>query len=227
MAKILLIEDDEDMCLLIEDWLSMQNHTVEFVRSGSEGQELLEAFVYDIVILDLQLPDLNGEDICKQFRAHGGKTPVLMLTGKAGIEDKEFGLDSGADDYLTKPFHMRELSARIRALIRRPVTFSDNILTIGDIALDTTRRELTKAGQHIKMFPRDLSLFEFLLRNANQVFSADALIERVWKTDTDVGPETVRSVIKRLREKLDDPGKASLIETVHKVGYRLRTETTE
>lgn len=223
MAKILLVEDDKDTCVLVSDILKLQSHLVEFVHSGSDAENLLDVFEYDLIILDWGLPDVSGDEVCKRFRARKGNTPVLMLTGKNRVAEKTAGLDAGADDYLTKPFDSRELIARVRALLRRPGGYADNSITIGDVKLDSVTMLVTKSGAQVKLYPRDFALLQFLMRHPNRLFSAEALIERVWSTDTAVGGETVRSCIKRLREKLDSDGKPSLIETVHGMGYRLRT----
>ncbi len=130
MAKILLVEDDNDMCEQIESWLQHEQHAVEVVKEGPEAADRLKFYKYDVVILDWQLPGMNGVEVLKKFRDQGGVTPVLMLTGKDKIEDKEQGLDSGADDYLTKPFHFKELSARLRAMLRRPAITTGNVLKL-------------------------------------------------------------------------------------------------
>src|SRR5262249_34277288 len=175
------------------------------------------------LILDWQLPGMAGIDICKEFRSQGGMTPVLMLTGKSAISDKETGLDAGADDYLTKPFHMKELSARVRALFRRASRGTSNILTIGDLVLDPSNYRVTRDGVEIQLQKREFALLEFLMRNPNRVFSSEALLERVWVTDADVTPDAIRVYIMRLRKKVDEGAKASLIQTVHGVGYKLQT----
>lgn len=221
MAKILIVEDDLDLRAIVEDWLKHEHHVVECASRGNEAVELLNIYPYDLIILDWELPELNGIQILRQFRNRGGRTPVLMLTGKGALDEKETGLDSGADDYLTKPFHMKELSARIRALLRRPAEPGETLITVGDLSLNPTTFAVTRGGAQIKLLPKEFALLEFLMRHPDQVFSAEALLDRVWRSDSDAAPETVRTCIKRLRKKLDSESEESLIQTLHGIGYKL------
>lgn len=221
MSKILIVEDEEDLASQVCDWLVREHHTVEHVNTGSAAIDYLNVGGYDVIILDWLLPGLTGVEICRKYRASGGKTPILMLTAKSSIEDKEVGLDSGADDYLSKPFHLKELSARIRALIRRSSSQSTNILIAADVLLDPTARTVTKAGQPIHLERKEFNLLEFLMRNANKTFSAEALLDRVWETGSLASPDAIRTYIKALRKKIDNPGQPSMITTVHGVGYKL------
>jgi DNA-binding response OmpR family regulator len=221
MAKLLLVEDDLELCGMVEDWLTHEHYQVEVTNNGAEAQERLAVFEYDLVLLDVDLPGLSGIDVCKGFRAQGGKTPILMLTGKKTIDDKEAGLDSGADDYLTKPFHMKELSARVRAILRRSSGQTSNVLKAGSLELDPTSFRVTLNGQDVHLQRKEFALLEFLMRNPNRVFSADALLERVWASESDATGEAIRTCLKRLRQKIDEPEKESIIRTVHGVGYKL------
>jgi DNA-binding response OmpR family regulator len=221
MAKLLLIEDDTALTKLIFDWLNLEHHSLESVTDGKEGLERLQFYNYDLVIIDWQLPGMEGPDIVKAFRNGGGTTPILMLTGKSTIGDKETGFDSGADDYLTKPFHMKELSARIRALLRRPGALVGNILTNGRLALDPVNHVLKRDGIEIKLLPKEFSLLEFFMRHPNQVFNADALLNRVWSSESDATIDALTSCIKRLRKKVDIEGETSCVRTVHGVGYKM------
>jgi two-component system, OmpR family, phosphate regulon response regulator PhoB len=144
-----------------------------------------------------------------------------MLTGKDTIDDKEQGLDSGADDYLTKPFHLKELSARVRALLRRSASISGNVLEVRDLVLDPTAHKLTRNGAEIQLHPKEFALLEHLMRHPNQVFSAQNLLDRVWTSESNVGPETVRTCVKRLRQKIDIDGQESMLENIYGVGYKL------
>lgn len=221
MPKILLVEDDSDIQLTISKCLSAENYTVEIVGSGEEGLERLQCFEYDVIVLDLKLPGISGTDVCRHFRKSGGNTPVIMLTGKDSIDDKENGLDSGADDYLTKPFDIRELLARLRAILRRPQAVSQtNVLRVGSIELDTATRKLKRDGTDVYMLPRDFELLEFLMRHPSQIFSSEALLERVWHNDKDVGQDALRSSLRRIRQKIGD-SECKIIENIPKVGYRL------
>jgi OmpR-family two-component system manganese-sensing response regulator len=222
MSKILLVEDELDLSNQIRDWLLRDHHMVEAIDNGEMAHHQLRVSKYDLIILDWQLPGMSGLEICKKYRAQGGKSPVLMLTARSTVDDKEAGLDAGADDYLCKPFHLKELSARVRALIRRSSGGqAENILHLKDIALDPSARRTSKGGNEIRLEPKEFALLEFLMRNRNVVFSADALLDRVWESDTSVSPDSIRTYIKALRKKLDTAGEPSIITTVHGLGYRL------
>lgn len=221
MSKILLVEDDRQLCAVITDFLHGDGHVPEVVYTGTDGLERLTFYKYDVVILDWELPGLSGPEVCKQYRSKGGKTPILMLTGKREIDDKANGLDAGADDYLTKPFHYKELGARLRALLRRNEVARQTILSAGDISLNPASRQVFKADEEISLQPKEYALLEFLLRHPSVPFSSDAIMDRVWPSESDAAPDTVRIQIMRLRNKIDSEGKESLIRTVHRVGYML------
>jgi two-component system, OmpR family, response regulator len=222
MAKLLLVEDDVDLTVMIVEWLSFEHHSVEVVHNGREGMERLRLCHYDAVILDWSLPEMTGLEICRQYRQESGVAPVIMLTGKNSISDKENGLDSGADDYLTKPFNMKELSARIRAVLRRASNSPTNILTVGELTIDPTKYKLTKNGKEIQLLPREFALLEFLMRHPDEVFSGDALLQRVWHSESDATSDAIRTCIKRLRQKIDGDSDDSVIQTISRVGYKLR-----
>jgi len=221
LAKLLLIEDDAGLCRMIRDWLTIEHHNVEVVGDGKEGLEKLQFYEYDIVILDWALPGMQGVDILKEFRDNGGVTPVLMLTGKDAVTDKEQGFDAGADDYLTKPFHMKELSARLRALLRRPQAYVGDVIEHGNLSLDRSNYAVVRNGEQIRLLPKEFALLEFLMRHPNQVFSADALLNRVWASESDATIDALTTCIKRLRKKVDVQGQQSIIRTIHGVGYKL------
>ncbi|HEY9786952.1 MAG TPA: response regulator transcription factor [Candidatus Obscuribacterales bacterium] len=218
MSKVLIVEDEADLAGQIRQWLTREHYTVEIADNGQSAMELLRVYQYDVVILDWMLPGMSGIEVCKQFRSRGGKTPVIMLTAKSSVDEKEEGLDSGADDYLAKPFHLKELAARVRALIRRGSQAKTNVLTHGNIELDPIARKVTRDGKDVHLEPKEFNLLEFFMRNPNQVFSAEALITRVWESDTLVSNDAIRTYIKGLRKKLDD---SSIISTVHGVGYKM------
>lgn len=226
MAKVLLVEDDQDLVSRITKWLSLERYSVESVGNGREALELLRESTYDFIILDWHIPELSGIETCRYYRATGGTTPVLMLTGKSDIADKEAGLDAGADDYLTKPFHPRELCARLRALGRRPAQRLGDELKVGNLTLDLTKFQLHRNGVEVDLLPLEFALLEFFMRNPGRVFGADILLERVWPVNSEASPEAVRTCIKTLRRKIDVDGETSLIKTVHGVGYKLEVPTT-
>ena len=162
---------------------------------------------------------MSGVDVLRNFRASGGTTPAIMLTGKQALDDKEEGLDAGADDYITKPFHPRELSARMRAVLRRPRDVSADVLKFGDLALDAKAGRVYKSGTEVSLQPREFSLLEFLMRHPHETFSAEALLDRVWSSESDASTDAVRVIVTRLRNKIDTQGQDSFIRTAHRVGY--------
>lgn len=227
MAKILIIEDDVQLSKLVRDWLKLERHEAEIVNDGQEGLNRLKVYEYDLIVLDLELPMISGMEILKEFRTLGKKTPVLILTGRTTIDDKELGLDAGADDYLTKPFHAKELTARIRALMRRVGGQIGTVLKAGEIELDRSTFSVKKSGAEIKLVPKEFALLEFLLRNPGTIFPPEALLNRVWSNESDATVEALTTCIKRLRKKLDSEGQESIIRNVHGVGYGLRTDLAE
>lgn len=225
MAKILLVEDDTGLSTLIEQWLTDEHHAIELAFDGNEGWDRLTLCEYDLVILDWNLPFISGVDLCKRYRQQHGLVPIIMLTGRSAITEKEEGLDSGADDYLTKPFDMKELSARIRALLRRPRSLVSNLLSVRDITLDPTKYRVTKSGQDVRLVPQDFALLEFLMRHPDEVFSTDTLLKRVWSSESEATGEALRTSVKRLRQKLDNEDAdidGSFIENIPRIGYRIR-----
>lgn len=221
MAKILIIEDDAEQSDAISEYLNLQLHVMDQAFDGPTGLEKLQFYKYELIILDWDLPGMSGLEICRQFRSSGGRTPVLFLTGMREIDDKTTGLDAGADDYLTKPFSTNELGARVRALLRRPQAVLSSLLQYAHIELDPTSTRVTSQGQPVKLVPTEFALLEFFMRNRGQVFSAEALLDRVWSSSSDATAEAITTCIKRLRKKLDLPGVPSIITTIHGRGYRL------
>ena len=225
MPTILLVEDDPDLATTVMDHLESERYAVEHAADGLTADEMLKITNFDLIILDWSLPGKSGIEICAEFRARGGSTPIIMLTGKRQIEEKEEGLDTGADDYLTKPFSLRELSARVRALMRRPEQVVNTTIRVGNLTLDITEHSLSRDGEHIHLQKQDFALLEFLMRHPNQVFTSEALINRVWGVESEATPESVRSAIKRVRQKLDTQGdENSIIENIPRVGYRLNSK---
>ena len=220
MAKILVVEDETDLLNILKMSLEAQGHKVDVSLDGADAIEKLEHFKFDLVILDWQLPSKSGIEVLSQFRNGGGQTPILMLTGRNQSADKAEGLDTGADDYLTKPFDERELDARVRALLRRPHTYTGSVLALGDISAEQDTRRVFKGGKEVVLLPLEYNLLEFLLKHRGQTFSAEALLDRVWKTGTEVSEDAVRTVIKTLRRKIANKDGSSIIHTVYGVGYR-------
>jgi DNA-binding response OmpR family regulator len=226
MAKILVVEDDLVTASMVREFLEHERYTVEEAHTAEQASEFLKTYEYDIVILDWQLPDASGIDVLKKYRDGGGSSPVIMLTGKKEVNEKEVGLDSGADDYLTKPFNVRELSARVRALLRRSPAVQGNVMQCAYLTLDTTTATVAKEGQKLKLLPTEYALLEFLMRNQGRVYNTDALLQHVWKADSEATDNGVRTYITRLRQKIDKDGVPSLIKTLHGLGYKLESDET-
>ena len=223
MSKILLVEDDVELAQRVADYLALQHHKVEMCHHGQEASELLQLAGFDLIVMDWELPGLQGIEILKKYRSSGGQTPVLMLTGKDELGDIEAGLDGGADDYLCKPFAMRELAARVRALTRKSSNTYAGLLRIGSLEVDTTAHKVSKAGVEIKLQPQEFALLEFLLKHPTEVFSVEALQQRLWSSDTNASADSVRVCITRLRNKIDNEGAPSFIRTVHRMGYQIES----
>jgi DNA-binding response OmpR family regulator len=221
MANIIFVDDDEKLVDSLMQWLQHEKFVVDAVYSGGDALQMLELKDYDVVILDRTLPDMEGLEICKSYRNGGGLAPVLMLTGKGSISDKEEGLECGADDYLTKPFHPRELVARIRALMRRPRSIQAAVLEAGELKLDLTNRIVTKNDQPVHLTPIEFSLLVFFVKNPRQLFSAETLLHRVWGDAEDCSVQSIYTCVKRLRQKIDTKNQPSIIRTVNGVGWGL------
>lgn len=224
MAKVLLIEDDEAAAEFVVCWLRDENHIVEHMLDGRDGLEYALQSDYDLILLDWDLPGLSGETILKELRKDGKKTPVIMLTGKSHVRDKTTALDGGADDYLTKPFELQELSARMRVQLRKSADQVSNILELRNIRLDSQNFKATMNGVDLDLLPKEFQLLEFFMRNPDKVFNADAIMRRVWKSDSESSTGAFRTGLMRLRKKLELPAnEKELIETVHGLGYRFNS----
>jgi DNA-binding response OmpR family regulator len=223
MSKILLVEDDQALREMTAKYLRSSKFMVDTVDNGADALEILRFSVFDAIVLDWELPGMSGPEILKQFRARGGLTPILMLTGKNKLSDKAEGFNAGADDYLTKPFEVDELVMRLHALLRRSgrIPAVADTLTARDIEFNATTLQVTRAGAEVKMLPKEVALLEFLLRHQGQVFSADQLLDRVWSSSSDASPEAVTACIGRLRKKIDGGAENPIIKTVYGLGYKL------
>lgn len=220
MAKILLVEDDSATWTNMKDWLEKELHSVEHTPDGRYGLEMAQHYKYDVIVLDWELPGISGVEICKRYRQGGGASPVLMLTGRSEVIDRVVGLESGADDYLTKPFDLRELSARIKALLRRPTNVTGAELRGKNLLLDLPARKLTKDGVEIPLGPKEFALMELFMKNPNQVLSTNAILDRIWPSESDATSDSLRTYIKRLRKKIDTDGQDSIIKNLPGLGYR-------
>lgn len=223
--RILLVEDDELVAQQLATALTNQRYVVDCAADGQAGWDLLESFDYDLVLLDVQLPKLDGITLCRRLRSQGKQTPILLLTALEATTNKVIGLDAGADDYLTKPFEFAELLARVRALLRRGSPTLPPILTWQNVQLDPSTCEVTCGQEVLHLTPKEYGLLELFLRNPHRIFSCSALIDHQWALEDPPTDETVRSHLKGLRQKLKSAGVVGdPIETVYGIGYRLRAE---
>jgi DNA-binding response OmpR family regulator len=218
--RILVVEDDRKVSGFIQQGLQQESHAVDVAHDGETGLYHAQNFDYDLVILDLMLPRLTGLDLLRSMRAQKPQIPVLILTAKSDIEDKVKGLDGGADDYLIKPFAFAELSARVRALLRRAVK-EDVRLRLADLEIDTTTRLVKRAGKRIDLKPKEYALLEFLLRNARSPVTRNMIIEHVWDIHFDAISNVVDVHVNWLRNKIDRGFSPPLIHTLRGVGYIL------
>jgi DNA-binding response OmpR family regulator len=221
--RVLVIEDEHKIANALKRALEQESYAVDVSYDGDDGHAMATTEPYDVAIIDRMLPgDYNGLDIVKAMRDAKIHTPVLLLTALGGVNDKTKGLDSGADDYLVKPFALEELLARVRALIRRPTETKGTVLKVGDLSLDTTNFSVQRAGKDITLTSKEFGLLEYLLRNQGRPISKDTIIAHVWDYDADILPNTVEVYIKYLRNKIDQPFKKPILHTVRGFGYKLQ-----
>jgi two-component system response regulator MprA len=224
-VKLLVVEDEPRMLELLRRGLTEEGHNVVCASDGNEGWELVHAYEFDAVVLDIMLPRMNGIELAKKMRQERIATPVLMLTAKDSVPDVVRGLDAGADDYLTKPFSFNELLARLRAVQRRSGGRTENRLQVGDLILDPESREVSRAGTPISLTRTEYSLLERLMYRAGKVVPRHTLIESVWGFDREIEDNTLDAFVRLLRQKVDREGLPKLILTVRGVGYMIREET--
>jgi DNA-binding response OmpR family regulator len=220
---ILVVEDERKMAALLRRVLIEERHTVDLAYDGRTGLDLALSDTYDVMILDLMLPELDGIELCRQVRAEHINTPILMLTARKAIEDRVNGLRTGADDYLVKPFAMEELLARVEALLRRrDQTFEQfTELRVGDLTLNLVRHEARRNGRLIELTSKEFALLEFLMRHPGQVLTRTQIIDHVWRYDQDASYKIVDIYIHYLRDKVDQGFPRHLIKTVRSVGYKI------
>lgn len=219
--RVLMVEDEVRLADTVRRGLKAEGFNVDVVHDGVEGLWRAKENAYDVIVLDIMLPGLNGYKVCEQLRAAGVWTPVLMLTAKDGEYDQTDAFDLGADDYLTKPFSFIILVARLRALIRRGAPERPAVLAAGDLSLDPARRRVERGGQELTLTPREFGLLEFLMRHRGDVVSKTEILEGVWDAHYDGDPNVVEVYVGYLRRKIDVPYGRRAIETVRGVGYRL------
>jgi DNA-binding response OmpR family regulator len=225
-VKLLLVEDDRKIAAAVQRGLRAEGFTVEVAHDGNDGLWLAREHAYDLIVLDILLPGLNGYRVCAALRAEGNWTPVLMLTAKDGELDEAEGLDTGADDYLTKPFSFPVLVARVRALLRRSAGGAVAPVAVGDLRLDTAGKRAWRGEVEIRLTAREFQVLELLVRRAGAVVSKDDILAGVWDDDFEGDPNIVEVYVRRLRRKLDDPFDRRSIETLRGMGYRLAADAT-
>ncbi|MEO7000360.1 MAG: response regulator transcription factor [Ktedonobacterales bacterium] len=221
--RLLVIEDNRRLASVLKQSLIDAGYAVDTAADGPEGEAFALAAPYDALILDILLPGKDGLAVCRSLRAQRLKMPILMLTARDAVEDRVKGLDSGADDYLVKPFALSELLARLRALLRRDASERGALLTVGDLRLDPASHLVERAGQPIELSARLYALLEYFMRHPNQLLTRDMIESHLWSYDYGGVSNVVDVYVRRLRRQIDDPFAAKLIETVRGVGYRLRT----
>jgi len=220
--RLLVVEDEHRIAQAIKEGLEQESYAVDVEFDGEDGYNAARADEYDLIILDVMLPTLDGYEVCKRLRAEGNHTPVLMLTAKDQDNDVVTGLDNGADDYLAKPFSFDVLLARIRALLRRPHDTLGEQLQVADLNLDPAKKKVTRDSTIIKLSAKEFAILEYMMRNPNRILSKNNIMTHVWDFDADILPNTVEVFITYLRAKVDKPFKAPpLIHTVRGFGYRL------
>jgi two-component system OmpR family response regulator len=219
--RLLVVEDEQRLAAGLRKGLEAEGFAVDVVYNGTDGIWMARENPFDAIILDVMLPGANGYQVCRTLRSEGNWTPILMLTAKDGVWDEVEGLDTGADDYLTKPFSYAVLIARLRALRRRGVRARPTVLEAGDLRLDPAARRVWLRGEQIELTRREFAVLEYLLRHPDEVMSKRDILDHVWDFDFDGDPNIVEVYVRRLRTKLHRPGDGAVIETVRGAGYRL------
>ena len=220
--RILVVEDELKMAGLLRRGLEEESYAVDVAASGRDAIWAATENPYDAIVLDVMLPDLNGFEVCRQIRAGGRWAPVLMLTARDAVRDRVAGLDSGADDYMTKPFSFSELFARLRALLRRGAHERPAVLRVGDLSLDPAARRVTRDDVEVELTAKEFALLEFFMRRPGEVLTRSRILEHVWDFGFDGDSNVVDVYVRYLREKIDRPFRRDSIETVRGSGYRLR-----
>ncbi|MDF5723170.1 MAG: response regulator transcription factor [Rhizonema sp. PD37] len=221
--RILIVEDDERIAKPLAEYLRRQQHIVDITIDGLEGWEWSQSGLYELILLDLMLPKLDGITLCQRLRAASSNALILMLTARDTTDDKIMGLDAGADDYLVKPFELKELAARIRALARRSPQMQLPILIHGNLQLYPVSQQVTYAGSILPLTPKEYMILEYFLRHPNQVVTRSAILDKLWEFDKSSGEGSIKTHLTNLRNKLKATGSSEdLIENLYGIGYRLR-----
>ena len=225
--RVLVAEDEAGVAAFLRQGLKEAGYAVDVARDGREALDFLDSVEYDLIVLDIMMPRLDGTGVLREIRSRGTSTPVILLTARDEIGDRVRGLDAGADDYLTKPFAFPELLARARALLRRPEIRHGAVLRTGNLRMDVAHREVTVDGGRLDLSPREFALLEFLLRHPDQVLTRTQIVEHVWENNFYTGTNVVDVYIGYLRRKIGRGRPTSLIQTVRGVGYRMADEVPD
>lgn len=226
--RVLLVEDEPRISTYVKRGLEEEGYAVDAVYTGQEALDWAEAASYDLIILDILLPELDGLSACRELRRGGNHTPILMLTARDTVDDRVAGLDAGADDYLVKPFAIKELLARLRALARRSSgTPRSPILQVADLSLDTRLRQVERGGQRIELAAKEYAILECLMREPGRVLTRAMIAEHVWSYDTYNQSNVVDVYVRNLRRRIDDPFEKKLIHTLRGMGYSISGEATD
>ena len=225
--RVLLVEDEVQIADFVTRGLSEQGYAVDVAYDGDEGLHWPDVAEFDVIILDVMLPGRNGLELCRSFRERGIRTPVLMLTARDAVEDRVLGLDSGADDYLVKPFAFAELLARLRALTRREPAALGTLLRVGDLIFDTLTQEVSRQGMRLELTTKECRLLEYLMRHPNHVLTRTMIAEHVWNYGFDNATNVIDVHVRNLRRKIDAPFTVKLLQTIRGAGYRISAGPSE
>jgi DNA-binding response OmpR family regulator len=220
--RVLIVEDEKKMAGLLKKGLEEENHSVSVAFDGRTALEIAQDFEFDVIVLDIMLPGVDGYEVARRLRKSHNETPILMLTARDAVPDIVKGLDAGADDYLTKPFSFEEFLARLRSVSRRGSAPRPTILAVGDLVLDPATHEVKRSGEEIHLSPTEFRLLEFLMRRAGRVVSRNTIVQAIWNFDDDVEENTLDAFISLLRSKVDRDQSEKLIQTVRGLGYTIR-----
>jgi DNA-binding response OmpR family regulator len=219
--RVLLVEDDDRLASSVANQLRQAGLAVDVVARGADALRESAISPYDAIVLDLQLPDADGVDICRRLRERGTQARVIMATARDGVADRITGLDTGADDYIVKPYSVQELTARLRALLRRPEAALPPVYHVADVELDTATRQARRGDRAIELTTKEFMVLEYMMRNAGRVLTREQISEHAWDANYDPFSNVIDVYVARLRRKVDQPGEHQLIETIRGVGYRL------
>ncbi len=222
--KILVVEDEKRIADSLKKGLELENFLADVAYTGTEGHDLASTGDYDLLILDLMLPGMDGLTITSKLRQLGSSIPILVLTAKGQVQDRVTGLNAGADDYLVKPFSFEELVSRVKALLRRPSSLVENVIKIKSLTLNKNTFQVTRFGQNISLSHHEFALLSYLLSHPNSIISKEQIIDKVWNFDADILPNTIEATIKNLRKKIEKPfsGEPKVIFTHRGLGYQIK-----